>query len=84
MERGGKGEERMWSKYIPCSSSELGYLHSFGDWDSGMQDVSEVHSPKELTVWNQIHLYQVDSGLLEIQSPYLMNAKRRFLKEDQI
>jgi len=39
---------------------------------------------KELTVWNQIHLYQVDSGLLEIQSPYLMNAKRRFLKEDQI
>jgi len=48
MERGGKGEERMWSKYIPCSSSELGYLHSFGDWDSGMQDVSEVHSPKQV------------------------------------
>jgi hypothetical protein len=35
-------------KDIPCSGSELGYLHSFGDWDSGMQDVSEVHSPKQV------------------------------------
>lgn len=35
---------------------------------------------KELTVWNQIHLYRVDSGLFEIQSPYLMTVKRKSLE----